>query len=230
MINIDNCFTIGYRCTADSFLKYLNIRKYSGPFSYMVIDLETALYFIKNNFKNYFDVISIKNHNYLWNNKKWSPHLYFNKKFIPNNIEISKNKRICCWNHHDLSSLDVKNSINRRINHLLYSLKTNNTLLLYISNIKINKDESKSLIKLSNDFLININSKYVYILILCPLINYENNPIINKISNNINIIYYKSNMEGHINDITNNKIRWDLVKKLILENYNFNIKERNYSL
>ena len=39
-VSINNCFSIGYRCVTDDFMKGLNIYKYSSPFSYMVCDLE----------------------------------------------------------------------------------------------------------------------------------------------------------------------------------------------
>jgi len=48
---INDIFAIGYRCTTDHFLdKYLKIRKYSSPISYMVIDIQTALNFINKDF------------------------------------------------------------------------------------------------------------------------------------------------------------------------------------
>ena len=33
MIKINNVFSAGHRCTTDNLLDYMNIRKYSGPFS-----------------------------------------------------------------------------------------------------------------------------------------------------------------------------------------------------
>lgn len=39
MCNINNIFVIGFRCNADEFLsEFLKIRRYSSPFSYMVIE------------------------------------------------------------------------------------------------------------------------------------------------------------------------------------------------
>ena len=53
MRQINNVFSIGYRCNADELLEALNIRKYSSPFSFMVIDVKTALKFISTKFENY---------------------------------------------------------------------------------------------------------------------------------------------------------------------------------
>ena len=62
IININNIFAIGFRCNTDEFLdKFLKIRRYSSPFSYMVIDIKTALHFIDNNFLTYTDMNFIKN-------------------------------------------------------------------------------------------------------------------------------------------------------------------------
>jgi len=56
LISIKNVFAIGFRCNTDEFLdQYLNIRYYSSPFSFMVIDIKTALSFIDNKFSNYID-------------------------------------------------------------------------------------------------------------------------------------------------------------------------------
>jgi len=41
IIKINNVFSVGYKCNTDGFLdKFLKIRKYSSPFSYMVINIE----------------------------------------------------------------------------------------------------------------------------------------------------------------------------------------------
>jgi hypothetical protein len=229
MINIKNCFNIGYRCNTDTFLIELNIRKYSSPFSYMVIDLETSLNFIKVNFKDFFKVIKYKSYeqNFKWNGPIWTQSdLYFNIQSIPKdtNIDITNMKKICCWNHHNLSDKNIISSIQRRINHLLSCLKSNeNTLLMYVSNINRNIQNTNYLIDLCNNF---INSKHTFFCILVPLIEYENSPTLCKINEYINLIYYKSNTEGHINDIDNSKIRWDLIKNIIRENYDFNIQLR----
>lgn len=54
IVNITNIFAIGFRCNTDHFLSnFLKIRKYSSPFSYMVIDIQTALHFIDAKFLNY---------------------------------------------------------------------------------------------------------------------------------------------------------------------------------
>lgn len=74
IININNIFAIGFRCNTDEFLdKFLKIRRYSSPFSYMVIDIKTALSFIDNNFENYInkDFIEPGKNTYKFNKRNW---------------------------------------------------------------------------------------------------------------------------------------------------------------
>jgi len=85
-ISIANSFSIGYRCNTDDFMKGLNIRKYSSPFSYMVCDLETSIHFIMNNFKDFLNVTS-KNknkHKFKWNGKLWNHNFFFRPVLILN--------------------------------------------------------------------------------------------------------------------------------------------------
>ena len=63
---------------------------------------------------------------------------------------------------------------------------------------------------------------------LFPLIDFgDKEPYLIKKSKNLNIIYYKSNMEGTINDITNKKIQRSLLSNLIFNYYIFDIAERD---
>jgi hypothetical protein len=68
------------------------------------------------------------------------------------------------------------------------------------------------------------NNDNRYILLLLPLLNYNNNnPILYKINTHLNVIFYESNMDGYINDYNNSKIKWNIIKNIVLENYSFNV-------
>lgn len=226
-IVINHCFGIGYRCNTDDFMNYLNIRKYSGPFSYMICDLDTSIYFIQNKFMNFTDVIPVKTHNFKWNNHYWGHHLYFNTKYVPDNNDISINtlKNMCVWNHHNLEDIEIIDAIKRRSQRLLDAIySNNNTLLIYIDNIKeYTTCNWKEYINtnLILEFISKLNN--CYILILLPLLNFNDEPVLYNVHTYINVIFYNSNMEGNINDVGNINIQWDIIKKITLSAYIFDI-------
>ena len=137
-INIRNIFSIGYRCNSDEFLTtFLNIRKYSSPFSYMVIDIKTALDFIDTEFVNYTNkeyILPGKN-TYKFNNNKWKCTNIHKNSVIENDyMDILDVDTVCIWNHHHLYDQKTIDSFNRRSFHLLDCLSKTpeTTLLLYI--------------------------------------------------------------------------------------------------
>ena len=225
-ICIDNCFSIGYRCNTDEFMNDLNIRKYSSPFSYMVCDLETSIQFIENDFKDFLNVTSKLKHNFKWNGQNWSHHLFFNNSFIPkkDNLEINSIKRICVWNHHNLNNVTIVDSIKGRYLHLLDADKLSNILYIYIDNIQnyvTDNWENYFPTEILLNFISNNDNRYI--LLLLPLLNYNNNPTLYKINIHLNVIFYESNMDGYINDYNNSKIKWNIIKNIVLENYSFNV-------
>jgi FkbM family methyltransferase len=226
-IYIQNCFNIGYRCTTDNFMIRLNIRKYSSPFSYMVCDLQTSLQFIQNDFEDFLNIVSKQYHNFRWNNKPWNHHLFFNHKFIPykDNININTLKRICVWNHHDLNNITIINSIKRRCLRLLNADKLSNILYIYIDNIQTYETDNWENY-FPKEIVLNFiqNKTNRYILLLLPLLNFNNNPVLYKINTYLNVIFYESNIDGNTNDSDNPKIKWNLLHDLVLQNYTFDIK------
>ena len=60
---IDYIFNIGRRCTTTDFLKKYNLRKIASPFDYLIIDLETSLDLIHNNFEKFLSDVVIFNKN-----------------------------------------------------------------------------------------------------------------------------------------------------------------------
>jgi len=211
-------------------MKGLNIRKYSSPFSYMICDLETSIQFILNNFQDFLNVTSKQTHNFKWNGRKWTHHLFFNNSFIPekNDIEINKTKRMCVWNHHNFHNIKIIDAIKRRCKRLLDADKLSNILYIYIDNIQ-NYDTDNWENYFPTEIVLNFvnNNHNRYVLLLLPLLNYNKNPMLYKINTNINIIFYESNMDGDINDYKNSKIKWNIIQELVLENYSFNINVDN---
>ena len=226
-ITINHCFGLGYRCNTDEFMKSLSIRKYSSPFSYMVTDLETSINFIKTDFLEFTNVVSIKEHRYKWNNHYWKHHLFFNIKYVPDDkyMNINLMKRVCCWNHHNLEDLSIIKSIKRRSNRLINAIKSNlNTLLIYIENIQLYTDNNWELyinLELIVDFI--KDKPCCYILLLIPLLNFTEDPYLYKINEFINVIYYNSNTERDINDYGHKNIKWDIIQKITLNLYKFDI-------
>jgi hypothetical protein len=57
MKEINYVFSVGYRCNSVEFLRRFEVSKFSGPFDWMYIDLETSLMNIHNRFEFYLDDI-----------------------------------------------------------------------------------------------------------------------------------------------------------------------------
>lgn len=227
IININNIFSIGFRCNTDEFLsKFLKIRRYSSPFSYMVIDIKTALNFIDNNFLNYTNkdfILSGKN-TYKFNKHNWSCNNIHKHSIITNDyVDILDMDKVCIWNHHNLYDEIIINSLNRRSLHLLECLnqKSDTTLLFYIE--KIQKYEENRLL-FDKSILDNYNCKF---LILIPLLNFNSDPILFYDDSRIRIIYFNSNLESWATDTSCHIEEWNKLQILINKLYNFNIENRN---
>lgn len=228
---INNIYSIGYRCNNDDLLNHMKIRKYSSPFSYMIIDYKTALNFIDTKFNNFLDFKYVNNLDcqYKWcNNNNWKNHLFFSLHFPDNNKSknISDWDNICVWNHHNL--FNEKDRINLRGERLLYNLtnKNNTLLLLCIHKIQnyINNDLKKYI---DLDFLINFNNKYkTNLLFIIPLYNFKKDPTIIYDNNNILIIFLESFYEGNGTAFTDTRIKWDDLINLINKKYSFNIEDK----
>lgn len=227
IININNIFAIGFRCNTDDFLSMvLKIRRYSSPFSYMVIDIKTALDFIDNNFLNYTNkdfILSGKNTN-KFNNHNWSYNHLHKCSIITNDyVDILDMDKVCIWNHHNLYDENIINSLNRRSLHLLECLnkKSDTTLLFYIE--KIQKYEENKLL-FDKSILDNYNCKF---LIFIPLLNFNQDPVLFYDDSRIRIIYFNSNLESWSTEITCHIEEWNKLQTLVNKLYNFDIENRN---
>ena len=232
-MDIKYCFSVGYRCVVDELMETMGIREFSGPFSWMVCDIETSLGFIENQFEDFTNVIRINrsNHNFCWTpNKFWAHDLFFNHKFLPadRNIDVSTIRRMCCWNHHHLDNKETLNAIHRRIKRMSDALsnKNNNTLLLYIDNLQTYSSTDVNFYynsTLLQRFL--SNKPNVQMCYLIPLIDYPNLPTLVNTNGQLNLLLYKSDASGHINDINNKNIKWDIIRDTLKSLYSFNSTE-----
>jgi hypothetical protein len=231
MVEITNIYSIGYRCNNDDLLTFMGIRKYSSPFSYMIIDYKTALNYIDNSFNNYdnFKYINNKSGQYMWcNNDKWKNELYFRLYYPDNNKtkNLSDWENICVSNHHNLNTEIDK--IKLRSDRLLYNLNNKNeTLMLFC----IHKIQNYSDDNINNyidiEFLIKFNNKYdTHLLFIIPLFNYNLDPKIKYNSNKITIIYLNSFYEGNGTAFNDERIKWNEIIKIMNNNYNFNIENK----
>jgi hypothetical protein len=165
MKEINYVFSVGYRCNSVQFLRRFEVSKFSGPFDWMYIDLETSLMNIHNRFEFYLDDIVIlnKNENELINikNKNFEsidPDIlklynsnisYMNEDYFKTRLPINQNftvvnssdlyewNRICVFLHNDLTSDAEVNKLKIRIDRLneVMDKDKNKVMLFYISKI-----------------------------------------------------------------------------------------------
>jgi hypothetical protein len=204
----------------------LNIRKYASPFSYMVIDINTSLDFIQNNFLNYTnkDFIEPGKNTFTFNRINWPCNNIHKCSIIPNDdVDILELDKVCIWNHHDLYDEKIIDSFNRRSRHLLRCLseKPDTTLLIYIE--KIQKYGEKDCY-----FDKNILDKYnCNFLIILPLLNFNSDPLLFYDNSRIRIIYFNSDLQGWATDTNYNIEEWNKLKIFVNTLYKFNIENRN---
>jgi hypothetical protein len=225
MSTIYNLFSIGYRCNTDNFLKQMNLRQYSSPFSYVVIDIKTALFFINNKFQNFIkkeDLAPGKN-TFTFNKKPWiCNHIHKHSIITGDRVDILDMDTVCIWNHHDLHDTQTINSIHRRVTHLLECLdkSPNETLLFYIEKAhKYGEKDCYFDIGILDDYTCNF-------LILIPLLNFNKDPHLFYDNTKIRIIYFNSNSSGWGDDVEYNKETWSKLEILIKTLYTFDIKYR----
>jgi len=231
IINIDNIFSIGYRCNSCEFLeKYLNIRKYSSPFSYVVIDINTALNFIDTKFETYVDMKYIRpgNKKYKFNNREWTSKFIHSDSILNDEkSDILEMDKICIWCHHNLNDINIKKSFNKRSEHLLFKIHNtpNTCLLFYIEKLQ-NYDEN-----IINYFNTDLLKKYeCKFLIIIPLLNFNKDPFLFYEDDKIKIIYFNSNTSGWGVDAQCNANEWIKLKNLINSLYHFDIEDYSISI
>jgi hypothetical protein len=227
MKKITNVFSIGYRCNTDALLKKFNMRYYSSPFSYMVIDIETALGFIDNKFDNFLKTKYVRNNKFYWCENLWAKNLFFHNNYLPNensNVKLNEWDKICVWVHHNISK--EGDTIKRRYNRLLERLENKSESLLLIGILKI-KDYDENKIFYNIDKLLNfVKNNKCNLLILIPLYKFNDEPTIVYNENNLLIVYFNSYYEKNGTAFTDNRIKWVSIKEIIDNNYYFEIDEK----
>jgi len=228
LVDINSIFSLGFRCNADDFLSHiLKIRKYSSPFSYMIIDIKTALNFIDDKFVSYTnkDLILPGKSTLKFNNNGWSCINIHKYSIIPDDyMDILDLENVCIWNHHNLYEENILYAINRRSSHLLKCLneRPHTTLLLYIEKIQQYEEQKDSYFDKS--ILDKYNCNF---LILIPLLDFNSDPVLFHDDSKVRIIYFSSNMNGWTVEIDSHREEWEKLEKLVRQLYDFNIEARN---
>ena len=191
---INKIISIGYRCSTDSFLSKFNLRFYSGPFSYLIVDFQTAITELSNDFSNYF--IKIKKYNNYDNKVNYLNHWRFSKEYYVNEFysdKINKNiynlKRCLIWNHHKINDNSVKETFIRRISRIKNFIKNEKCILLYFDKIFYdnNIDEYINNILILCNTYYKLKHKILYVI-----------PFVNEKYNNYNCKQYFNNNKLHV--------------------------------
>jgi len=217
---IEFIFSIGYRCYSPDTLKHYGLRKISGPFDYLFIDLESAFKIIDDKFENFLsDIVHIdrkKNiyclkykKNYSKIKKSFIP-LLFNKNYYMrvnepidvlfinqnytefNTFNIYNWQNICNFHHHDLTNNETYNTLKKRCERFNYTINNfkDTTALFYITKIINNI----TIIDSFMENIIHIKKKYKinnYLIIIINCVN-SNEYHINDSLNNILFIIKNS--------------------------------------
>ena len=195
----------------------------------MVIDLDSVFYFINNNFTDYLtNYTYIKNNKYYWCENIWGQNLYFHNLFLPNenkSIHLNEWNRICVWNHHNI---DVeKKIIRKRCERFIHILNNKHDSLLLVSIDKIKNYNNKQQIYYNLDKLNSFIQKYkCNLLLVIPLYQYKLEPKIVYKNNNILIIYIDSYYDGNGTALSDDRIQWIKLEKILNEYYDFNIDDK----
>ena len=161
-VEIQASFAIGYRCNSVQFLRRYQMSKFSGPFDWMYIDLQSAVDNITSEFNDYLSNIVIVNGkekaptplgratvngdilDFSKTQMVYMAHDYKNTKLpinqnwtTPTSNDIYKWDRICVFLHHHLEEESEVEKIKIRIDRFLDLIKNSpdKVLFLYISKI-----------------------------------------------------------------------------------------------
>lgn len=190
-------FTIGFNCNAGRFVQDHGLRQMSSPFDWMLIDLESSLKIINNNFVDYLhdmihfkqdtsilEVVRNKNHSEVPQNIKdiyktkatymsfsWYDHnIFMNKNYIPTG-DLSSNfydwHHQCTFIHHDLLNDHYVNTLQNRVNRFKHIYETDASSVLLVYTTKIETIINK------DDYiqrlldLIKINNIKAFVTVIC---------------------------------------------------------------
>lgn len=142
--------------------------KFSGPFDWMYIDLDSSLINIRDKFSNYLSDISIqKDSSLTYMGQNYSETILpINTRFTERNSnDVYDWERICVFLHHDLSKQEEIEKINVRIDRFneIMDLSPEKIMLVYISKILNSPErEMESIIEKVEEY--GIKSYAVFVL------------------------------------------------------------------
>ena len=171
---IHSVFSIGRYCDADFLLKDMYIRGYSSPFSWMYIDLQTALYFVEENFECFTDAVHPRGDT-----------SFVHRGFLKADGETydPSAERVCQWIHHDLSDSATISAIKRRSERLLACIYSPSTLLVYYDIVARPTEYYK-------DIIGPFTKKYgCNILVIAPVPDLQGQPVVAFRSEQVCIIH-----------------------------------------
>ena len=251
MIEINFIFSIGFRCYSNDFLNKYKLRKISGPFDYLFIDIVTAFDNINNDFDKFLSDIVFINKNNKVTKIYYSDNLinnqildfvenkdigYMSHSYNDNNLIINQNfinktphnlynwDRICIFHHHDIIEKSIYEKIYERMKIFIniYKERQNNMCLFYITRI----------VELENldEYKTNINNlkkKYninCYIIIIICSDKLDDNY---SLENNILYIIKKVNDYKHQYHYygTDNDLNYDKEYNIINKIFNMKLVE-----
>jgi hypothetical protein len=168
LIPVNYIFSIGYRCNSVQFVRKYNMSKFSGPFDWMYIDLESSLVNIKDSFRDYLTGIDIEKGNPLkyMGQDYTNTVLPVNQKFTERNgNDLYDWVKICIFLHHDTGNPDEIEKIKLRVDRFnsLLTADPDKVMLVYIS--KILDSPGEEMTRISEMVkLYNIKANFVFIL------------------------------------------------------------------
>ena len=170
-MEINYVFSIGYRCNSVQFVRKYELSKFSGPFDWMYIDLESAIKNIDNEFSDYLtDIETLKDQDLFYMSQNYKEtSLPINWRFTePNGNNIYDWNKICIFLHHRMEEPEEIEKIKIRVQRFLnvMSESPDRTLLVYISKI-IEGDKIDSEIYRIRNLVRDHNLKSNFCFIIC---------------------------------------------------------------
>lgn len=251
MIEINFIFSIGFRCYSPDFLYKYKLRKISGPFDYLFIDIETVFDNINNDFDKFLSDIVFINKNKKINKISYSDKIinkqildftenkdirYMKHNYNNSNLIINQNfinntpcnlynwDRICIFHHHNITQKSTYNIVYERMKIFrnIYKERKNDMCLFYIT--KIVEIENLEQYK---ENIYNLKKKYninCYIIIIICSDKLDDDYIF---ENNILYIIKKVNDYNYQyhNNGTDNNLNYDKEYNIINKIFNMKLLE-----
>lgn len=190
--------SLGPDCHMAGALNYLNLRKESLPFDFLLTDIDKGLEYvsllIENNFNDFIENLEY-NSNLKVISKNYPYAQFYHHDLLKNKQTLVKSLKI---DHADMDELLI-DKFKRRANRFIDIIKNDENKCIFLYKISaehiINNDKLQKIISSIEMFIdiMNKSSKCKYVLIIFIMIN-DNNDLLknNSIINNLNIKYSKN--------------------------------------